>query len=264
MTNNDIKLRAAEFYSKLNLDKYNLSPEQRADAEEMAKALSLVSAQFICGLKSHKEAPAGIDERDWNDLYSLLQVANGILNEEEKKAFIKTVKDIIATGDPRNIKYDILHNLQSIIRSHFARASHKNNINAFEVVEDFVPDETTLSPEEHQLLYKINKQPFPGTYLPGYFSYEYQMDFSYTLNKLIYLGYLELVPQSQFMSKLTCADLRSILDRYRLPTKGKKDDLIDRVYANISPDEIDKLYPTKYFVTTDKWKRSGEYARLQG
>ena len=264
MTDNDIKLRAAEFFSKLNLDKYDLSPEQRIEAEEMAKALSIMSAKIIAGLKSYNEAPTGIDENDWNDLYSLLQVANGILDEQEKKEFIRAVKDIIANGDPRSLKFDILHNLQSMIRSHFARVGHKNNINAFEVVEDFVPDETTLSPEEHQLLYKINKQPFPGTYLPGYFSYEYQMDFSYTLNKLIYLGYLELVPQSQFMSKLTCADLRSILDRYRLPTKGKKDDLIDRVYAYISPDEIDKLYPTKFFITTDKWKRSGEYARLQG
>ena len=130
MTDNDIKLRAAEFYSKLNLDKYDLSPEQRADAEEMAKALSLISAQFICGLKSRNEAPAGIDERDWNDLYSLLQVANGILNEEEKKAFIKTVKDIIATGDPRDVEFDTLHNLQSMIKSHIYRAQKAGEKNA--------------------------------------------------------------------------------------------------------------------------------------
>lgn len=264
MTKNDIKLQAAEFYSKLDLDKFNLSPEQRAEAEEMAKALSLISAQFICGLKSRNEAPAGIDERDWNDLYSLLQVANGILNEEEKKAFITTVKNIIAEHDARGVEFYTLHTLQSMIWSHFSRAGHQNNINAFEVVEDFVPDETTLSPEEHKLLNKINKQPFPGTYLPGYFTYEYQMDFSYTLNKLLYLGYLKLVPQSQFMSKLTCADLRSLLDRYGLTTKGKKDDLIDRVYENISANDIDVLYPTRYFITTDKWKRSGYYAGIQG
>lgn len=262
MTKNDIKLQAAKLYSKINFDRY--PPDQRAAAEEMAEEMCLIAAQLLCGHKSRNEVPAGITEQDWNDLPTLLHIANDILNESEKKAFVESVKRIIATRDRRDIEFDTLCDLQSMICSHFSSVGHQNNIDAFEVIDNFVPDESTLSPEEYKLLNKINKQPFPGTYLPGYFTYEYQMDFSYTLNKLIYLGYLELVPQSQFMSKLTCADLRSLLNRYGLPTKGKKVELIDRVYANINSIEINKLFPIKYFVTTDKWKRSGEYAGIQG
>ena len=262
MTENDIKLQAAKLYSKINFDRY--PPDQLAAAEEMAEGMCLIAAQILCEQKSRNEAPAGISEQDWNDLPTLLHIANGILSEGEKQAFVDSVKRIIATRDRRDVEFDTLCDLQSMIYSHFSKVGHQNNIGAFEVIDNFVPDETTLSPEEHKLLNKINKQPFPGSYLPGYFTYEYQMDFSYTLNKLLYLGYLKLVPQSQFMSKLTCADLRSLLDRYGLPTKGKKDDLIDRVYENISANDIDVLYPTSYFITTDKWKRSGYYAGIQG
>ena len=264
MTKDDIELQAAKFYDKIDLDQYNLTPEQRADAEAMAKDLSFMAARFLCRLKIKYEAPGGIDQQDWNDLDSLLQIGKGILSESEQASFIEYAKKIIATHKPQGAEFYLLLDLQSRIRSHFSRAGHQANIDAFELVDGFVPDEITLSEEEYHLLYKINKQPFPGTYLPGYFTYQYGLDLSYSLNKLIYLGYLAFVPQSQYMSKLTCAQLRDLLDRYGLPTKGKKDELIDRVYNNIHPDEIDTMYPTGYFVATDKWKDGDIRARLQG
>lgn len=119
MTKNDIKLQAAKFYSKINFDRY--PPDQRAAAEEMAEGMCLIAAQILCGLKKRNKAPAGISEKDWNDLPALLHIANGILSEREKQAFVESVKRIIATRDRRDIEFDTLHDLQSLVRSHITQ-----------------------------------------------------------------------------------------------------------------------------------------------
>ena len=61
-------------------------------------------------------------------------------------------------------------------------------------------------------------------------------------NLLLSIGLIaDVTPRDKLKGSMTVRDLKALLKDYELPTKGKKDQLVDRVVANLSKTELEAL-----------------------
>ncbi|WP_165249555.1 SAP domain-containing protein [Adlercreutzia sp. ZJ141] len=116
------------------------------------------------------------------------------------------------------------------------------------------PSTRGLYPAEILLLSycKIGKYPKPKSGYPGLWWFEYGIrDVGHALESLATRGYLEWAPKTASLHNLKVDQLKQILETAGLPSNGKKQDLIDRIVANLSDDQIIiPGYSPKYQLTT--------------
>ena len=105
-----------------------------------------------------------------------------------------------------------------------------------------------LQPEEIRLLSKvINK--IALEYIPGYFTYEYHMDYPVVFERLFASGCLSFASLEFRIGKLTVSQLKEYLKSKNIPCNGKKKDLVNLVLKNCSK-EFEQTIP-EHFVATE-------------
>ena len=104
---------------------------------------------------------------------------------------------------------------------------HIDNINSFDINHPIKTDNNPLTDIEKAFLKYIAGRKVNTPNIAGYWSYEYKIDFNYTVSKYINNNYLYI--GSADPSKLTTSALKKILQLAGLPAFGKKAELVARV-----------------------------------
>lgn len=91
--------------------------------------------------------------------------------------------------------------------------------------------------------------------LPDYWKYNYGINPNRVAKKLVDMGLLEFrLNIEKNVSDLTIPQLKEILKSNNLPLKGKKSDLIAKIFKNVDLTYLEKSFPTKRYCLTDKGK----------
>lgn len=91
--------------------------------------------------------------------------------------------------------------------------------------------------------------------LPDYWKYNYGINPNRVTKKLIDMGLLEFrLDIERNISELTIPQLKEILKSNALPLKGKKNDLISRIFENIDLTYLEKKFPAKKYCLTNNGK----------
>ncbi len=152
-----------------------------------------------------------------------------------------------------NQKLDMLL-LESMEKSFFAQQKHQKNIScinihdAIKVKKCFV----TLTPYEIKLLDYINGRSATNISFPGYFTHQFQLDLNKSIKRLFMGEYVELADISYTIRKAKNSDLKNFSSIYSLKKTGNKNDLIRRIFENISEKEIYSFFSERYFSITEK------------
>jgi len=127
---------------------------------------------------------------------------------------------------------------------------NSNTIAAFTPISDKSNEEKYVSDYELMFMRSINGKSANLSGLPQKWKYRYNLDVNATAKKLLRLGYIEYAPIEYVITKRTLPDLKALLESKGLPTKGKKEQVIDRVLSDFTPVELSKALPEQYYRTT--------------
>lgn len=95
-----------------------------------------------------------------------------------------------------------------------------------------------------------------STNLPDYWKYTYGINPNKVSKKLVDMGFLEFrLDIEANISRLTIPQLKEILKNNNLQVKGKKDDLIARIFENIDLTYLEEIFPAKRFCLTSEGKK---------
>ena len=61
-------------------------------------------------------------------------------------------------------------------------------------------------------------------------------------------GFITVAPITSSIEKKTVAHLKDVLANYGLNSKGKKAVLVQRLIDEISPDELEKIFPERLYI----------------
>lgn len=89
-----------------------------------------------------------------------------------------------------------------------------------------------LTSTEGYFLKAISNQIVEKLNLPGYWTYEYNINYKQLITKLLENGYVKISSAIDDLSFLTAEQLKEILRYFLLPVSGKKQELIDRLLSN--------------------------------
>lgn len=146
------------------------------------------------------------------------------------------------------------HRLQCLKEAAQARSDadyqkHMSNINAFDALNPIATDNNPLTAIEKAFLKYLEGRKVSAPDIAGYWSYEYSINFNYTVSKYINNKYLCVGGATP--EKLTVEVLKDILEYAGLPKTGKKAVLVERV-KSIPENKLPARYQTeKYYRLTE-------------
>lgn len=131
--------------------------------------------------------------------------------------------------------------------------------------EDF-PEKFPYAKVERKQMVKVEEGLFPGdiimlwrigfnnftteSVMPDYFEYRYGINPDESLKRLMDGGFILLGGVMDTLDLLNAPTIKRILKTKGLPVSGKKQDLVDRLVAHVSEDELSSLIPLRRYVAT--------------
>ena len=93
-------------------------------------------------------------------------------------------------------------------------------------------------------------------YIATYWTYEYNINYSYLISKFFNMDYLKISNYIEDLTKLTVSELKEILKSNNIKSTGKKAELIERIEKEISCKDLSNFFNSsnKYYALTDKGK----------
>lgn len=170
----------------------------------------------------------------------ILDLFKSALSQNNNSSNHIQISDFSNNPDLTNEEIELLHK---------KRVSNIN-INTLTLKEPH--KEISLLPQEILFLIYIDKKDSSLSDLPKYWSFQYNLDFQPTLEKLYAYGYLKFSDSKYKLNNCTLKELKDICKTNNLKTSGKKQEIIDLICNSLKDEDIDKLYPNKYFQITDK------------
>jgi len=117
-----------------------------------------------------------------------------------------------------------------------------------------------LYPHEHLILKEAHYYRYPYKSSPGgTWFYTYGIgNIEIWFEKLFNDGFLTVGDVHSSVEHATVPDIKRVLSEHKLSTKGRKENLIAELFTNISVDELEKLFPQKYYELTELGKKELE------
>lgn len=147
-------------------------------------------------------------------------------------------------------------NTKSMLHSNELHNKHINKIKSIDSDNIIKTDSNPLNSIEKNFLKYIDGWRIDNFNLPGYWTYEYNIDYKYIISKFFNMGYLKTTNYVVNLDKLTMPDLKQVLRTYSKSTTGKKADLISRIENKLSESEIELVLNdgNKYYSLTESGK----------
>lgn len=103
----------------------------------------------------------------------------------------------------------------------------------------------SLNSIEKYFLKSMIGQPIKNPEVCAYWFYEYSLDYSDTIKKLLSMRYLKIGGKENCLSSMTVAELKEILSAFNEKVSGKKAELLNRITSNISHSDLEKFFSKK-------------------
>ena len=112
-----------------------------------------------------------------------------------------------------------------------------------------------LNSIELNFLKYLNKIDVDNPNIAGYWTHEYNINYSEVLKQFLGQGLLRIHDEKD-LHTFKVAELKQILSSKSLSKTGKKEDLINRIHANFTPSELSKYIKSdkRYYKLTSKGK----------
>ena len=129
----------------------------------------------------------------------------------------------------------------------FILDEHKRQLDSLKLPDTCIPCENDLTPVEILFLWYINGKSVFSPHIAPYWMIDYHV-FCYQnlIQKLINSKCLTVIEPYDSLQYLKSEQLKSILDDYAIPSKGKKAELVERIQCNFSPSIINDLCRDSY------------------
>ncbi|HBG1506043.1 TPA: SAP domain-containing protein, partial [Clostridioides difficile] len=134
---------------------------------------------------------------------------------------------------------------------------HTNSINKFNPQNNILETDTKpLTSIEKSFLKYIIGENIYEPYIATYWTYEYNINYSYLISKFFNMDYLKISNYIEDLTKLTVSELKEILKSNNIKSTGKKAELIERIEKEISCKDLSNFFNSsnKYYALTDKGK----------
>ncbi|MCJ0225631.1 SAP domain-containing protein [Clostridioides difficile] len=161
-----------------------------------------------------------------------------------------------------NVSYNDTTNLyelekQSREKSDALYNIHNNSISEFNPQNNILETDTKpLTSIEKSFLKYIIGENICEPYIAAYWTYEYNINYSYLISKFFNMDYLKISNYIEDLTKLTVSELKEILKSNNIKSTGKKAELIERIEKEISCEDLSIFFSSsnKYYALTDKGK----------
>lgn len=117
---------------------------------------------------------------------------------------------------------------------------------------DYTDPESGLSFAEILMLFYANKYSTDMKNDLRFWEYKYGADIKNLISVLLRQNYIELDGIETSLQHLKIIELKKLLKKYNLQTKGNKNELILRLLENLTYDELDAEVPQRYYILTEK------------
>lgn len=139
-------------------------------------------------------------------------------------------------------------------RSDKLYAERQSRIDLFDPLSVAVDSDRdiVLTSIERAFLKKINKQPIEHPEVYAYWTYEYNIDFSAIMSKLLGYGFIAVSDFEQTLSCLTVKDLKELLAEKGISPTSRKASLIQQISSVYTEDDKSRLFerfPRRYLLT---------------
>lgn len=126
---------------------------------------------------------------------------------------------------------------------------HKKEFMGFDPfnLDASVIDEKPLTSVEKSFLKYMNGNNVVNPYIPGYWTYEYNINYKKLLTTFLLKEYLKISSDAETLKFLTVEELKNILRANNLKVSGKKEELINRI-----KDSIDNSILESYISKTSR------------
>ncbi|MGF0556176.1 SAP domain-containing protein [Clostridioides difficile] len=134
---------------------------------------------------------------------------------------------------------------------------HTNSVNEFNPQNNILKTDTKpLTSIEKSFLKYIIGENICEPYIAAYWTYEYNINYSYLISKFFNMDYLKISNYIEDLTKLTVSELKEILKSNNIKSTGKKADLIERIEKEISQEDLSNFFNSsnKYYALTKKGK----------
>lgn len=113
-----------------------------------------------------------------------------------------------------------------------------------------------ILPGDLIMLWRIHFGNFTNeTWIPEYFEYRYGVNSDESIELLLKLKMIEITKVNESLSLYNSTQLKGFLKSKELDQKGKKQDLVDRVYNSFTEKELEELSSTRAYRITEFGKK---------
>lgn len=121
-----------------------------------------------------------------------------------------------------------------------------------ERMENAYKSSNGLYPHEIIVLFYASKYSEQDTVFPGFWLYRYGIsDVREILRELFEKGFIKYASVEETVKHQKVPQIKEFLKNHRLKVTGNKDALIERVLQNVSQDELEQYFTTKYYELTE-------------
>ncbi|HBH1340121.1 TPA: DNA-binding protein [Clostridioides difficile] len=161
-----------------------------------------------------------------------------------------------------NVSYNDITNLYELEKQAREKSDalydiHTNSVNEFNPQNNILETDTKpLTSIEKSFLKYIIGENICEPYIAAYWTYEYNINYSYLISKFFNMDYLKISDYIEDLTKLTVYELKEILKSNNIKSTGKKAELIERIEKEISCEDLSNFFSSsnKYYALTDKGK----------
>lgn len=131
---------------------------------------------------------------------------------------------------------------------------HQKRFSGFDPfnLDNSLVDDTPLTSVEKSFLKYMDGNNVINPYIPGYWTYEYNINYKKLLTIFLAKEYLKISSGTETLKFLTVEELKEILRKSNLKVSGKKNELIDRIKENIEVSVLETMISKsscKYILT---------------
>ncbi|MDE6596300.1 MAG: SAP domain-containing protein, partial [Oscillospiraceae bacterium] len=120
-----------------------------------------------------------------------------------------------------------------------------------ERIKNVYPSANGLYPHEILMLYYANTYKTENNSFQRFWEYDYSVfEPQKVLDSLFKRGFICVADISVVLKKISVPELKEFLKKAECKTSGKKDELIIRILDKYSKEDLEKIFPVKYYALT--------------
>jgi hypothetical protein len=219
-------------------------------------SLEETSTEIVIESTTNNDIPSSMPSEESTIQY--IETEDDIFHADSSPISDEEVPYLIQLGYEKSLQKEGLYQGQ-ILDLSFMKERDKNkkeytSLPTYNELLEVEPVKSSIFSTDIFFLKYIDGLTLENPFIAQYWFYDYNLNYSKEIKKLI--ANKLLIIQNVNIEKLKIPELKNILRNFSLPLSGRKQELQDRIYKNISYDELSAFLgdSTHYFTATEAGK----------